>query len=197
MQELERLLLDIPPAANRRNVVVVHGLGGIGKTQLVVEFSRKHHRRFSGVFWLEGSSESSLKQSFVRMVQELPQEDLTTDGAKMLKRSTIDVDVAVRECLLWLSLPSNRHWLMILDNVDRDHNDREDSQAYDVKGYFPHADHGSILITSRLASLQKCGSGVKVGTVAAAQARTILENNAARPLSGKCIVSFVKRRMFY
>tara|TARA_R110002003_G_scaffold3248_1_gene24986 strand:+ start:2889 stop:3098 length:210 start_codon:yes stop_codon:yes gene_type:complete len=67
---------------------------------------------------------------------------------------------------------------LILDNVDRDHRDREDSQAYNAEKYLPHSDHGSILITSPLASLQRLGSGVKVGTVAAEQARGILENNA-------------------
>lgn len=52
-----------------RKVAVVHGLGGIGKTQLVVEFARKHEGRFSAIFWLDGSSEASLKQSFVEAAQ--------------------------------------------------------------------------------------------------------------------------------
>ena len=69
--------------------------------------------------------------------------------------------------------------------MDRDHRDRDDSQAYNAEKYFPHADHGSILITSRLASLQRLGSGVKVGTVTAEQARAILENNAGRVIKGK------------
>ncbi|KAF1964127.1 hypothetical protein BU23DRAFT_575938 [Bimuria novae-zelandiae CBS 107.79] len=38
MHELERLLVDPVHAASRRNVAVLHGLGGIGKTQLAVEF---------------------------------------------------------------------------------------------------------------------------------------------------------------
>ncbi|XTI92957.1 hypothetical protein V2W45_1427877 [Cenococcum geophilum] len=41
----------------------------------------------------------------------------------------IDIDVAVRECLWWLSLPSNRHWLLIFDNVDRDYHNKDDSQG--------------------------------------------------------------------
>lgn len=72
MQALEKALVKPPPTTSRRNVVIVHGLGGIGKTQLVVEFARKHHSRFSAVFWLDGSSEASLKQSFVNMVKTLP-----------------------------------------------------------------------------------------------------------------------------
>jgi hypothetical protein len=185
MQAIEKLLVDTAPTPTSRNVVVVHGLGGIGKTQLVVKFARKHQRWFSGIFWLDGSSEASLKQSFVSMAQRLPQGELTADGVQMRSQATVEAEVAVRECQQWLSIPTNSRWLLIIDNVDRDHQDRDDSQAYDVKAYFPGADHGSILITSRLASLQRLGSSVKVGTVATEQARAILENNAGRVVEGK------------
>ena len=80
MRELERLLLDDAATARRQKVVVLHGLGGIGKTQLAVEFARSHHGRFSSVVWLDGSSEASLKQSFADMVRRLPRSELTADG---------------------------------------------------------------------------------------------------------------------
>jgi hypothetical protein len=190
MAVVEQLLLEASPATSpatrrRRRVVVVHGLGGIGKTQLAVEFARKYHHRFSAVFWLDGSSEASLKQSFVSMTQRFPRGELTANSAALLSDAAVEANVAVRECQRWLSKSLNLHWLLIIDNVDRDHDDQEDPQAYNVKTYFPHADHGSILITSRLTSLRRLGSGVKVGTVAAQQARAILENNAGRVIEGK------------
>lgn len=186
MQQLEQLLVNTPTITERRRVVVVlHGLGGIGKTQLAVEFARKHHHRFSSVFWIDGASEASLKQSFASIMQTLPRDELTADGAEMLKQSTIDVSVAVRECLRWLSLATNKHWLLIFDNVDRDYYDKDDVQAYNVKMYFPSTDSGSILITSRLVSLQKLGLGLKVGMVKIEQARAILESNAGRIIKGK------------
>lgn len=185
MRELERLFQDKPDAMSRRKVIVIHGLGGIGKTQLAVEFAREHQRKLSGIFWLDGSSKTSVKQSFVAIIQRLPEDELTTAGVEMLKHSTIDADVAVRECLRWLSLPSNHDWLLIFDNVDRDHHDKDDSQAYDVKEYFPPADRGSILITSRLTRLQEYGSGLRVGAVTAEQARAILENKAGRIVEGE------------
>jgi hypothetical protein len=185
MQQLEKPLLGIQRAAGRRKVAVVHGLGGIGKTQLAVEFARKHHHRFSAVFWLDGSSEASLKQSFANMVQKIPRSELTTNSAAQLSDAAVEADVAVRECQRWLSLESNSCWLLLIDNVDRDHYDQDDLQAYNVQTYFPDADHGSILITSRLTSLQRLGVGVKVGTMAAEQARAILDNNAGRVVEGK------------
>ncbi|KAF1828004.1 hypothetical protein BDW02DRAFT_603925, partial [Decorospora gaudefroyi] len=188
MQALEKLLVDTPLTTTRRSVVVVHGLGGIGKTQLAVEFARRHQGQFSAIFWLDGSSEASLKQSFVDMAQRLPRSELTADSVQKLSQATVEAEVAVRECQQWLSMPSNSRWLLIIDNVDRDHRDRDDSQAYDVKAYFPDADQGSVLITSRLARLQRLGSGIKVGTVAAEQARAILENSAGREVEDANIV---------
>jgi len=184
MQDLERLLLKTSPT-RRRNVVVVYGLGGIGKTQLAVEFAREYQRKFSAIFWLDGSSEASLKQSFVDALQRLPRDELTAAGVELVKQATPDADMAIRECSQWLSLPSNYAWLLIFDNVDRDKDDKDDPQAYNVKDYFPHADHGSILITSRLTSLQNCGEGVKIETVGAEQARAILESNAKRVVEGE------------
>lgn len=60
----------------------------------------------------------------------------------------------VRDRVDWLSLLSNQQWLVIIDNVDGEHTTEEkDPLAYDVTQYPPLADHGSILITSRLSSL--------------------------------------------
>lgn len=194
MQALEEALIrPSHTTSRRRNIVVVHGLGGIGKTQLAVGFARKHHGQFSAVFWLDGLSEASLKQSFVDMVQRLPRSELTADGVQMLSQTTVEADVAVRECRQWLSIPSNSHWLLIMDNIDRDYHDQKDLQAYNIKDYLPHADHGSILITSRLASLQRLGSGIKVGIVEDEQARVMLEENAGRAIKGTRSAQFANR----
>ncbi|KAJ9644080.1 hypothetical protein H2199_003948 [Coniosporium tulheliwenetii] len=134
MRQLEAFFYPTTtPTPPRRKVFVVHGLGGIGKTQLAIEFARKHHGRHSAVFRLDGSSQDRLKQSFVDIAYRLPRDQITADAAEALKHSNIDVDVVVGGVLRWLSLPSNQHWLLIIDNVDRDHlNKGKDPQAYDV-----------------------------------------------------------------
>lgn len=76
-------------------------------------------------------------------------------------------------------------YLPIFNNVNRDHHDWEDLQAYDLKGCFPDADYEVILITSWLAPLQKHRLGIKVGTVATEQERAILGNDAGRVIPGK------------
>jgi hypothetical protein len=176
MEELERALL--PQRSNkRRKVFVLYGLGGIGKTQLAVEFTRRRHRSFSSVFWLDGSSEDNLKQSIARHASKIPEGQISDTSRQYSTGESGDVDAVVVEVLGWLALPDNADWLIVLDNVDREH-DRAtpDPQAYDVRQYFPVADHGSVLITTRLAKLEQLGGSQRVNKVDRTQAEAMLRS---------------------
>ncbi len=66
----------------------------------------------------------------------------------------------------WLAQPDNADWLLIIDNVDREYNPRNaDQDAYDVKRYLSGADHGAVLITTRLAKLEQLGDSQQLGKV--------------------------------
>ncbi|KAH6658618.1 hypothetical protein BKA67DRAFT_656789 [Truncatella angustata] len=43
-----------------RRVVVLHGLGGIGKTQLAVAYTKRYRDEYSAVFWLNIKDEASI-----------------------------------------------------------------------------------------------------------------------------------------
>jgi hypothetical protein len=175
MAELERALL--PQRRNKRQkVYVVHGLGGIGKTQLAVEFARQHHRRFSSVFWLNGSSEDSLKQSVAACASRIPVEQVSESSRAYSTGDGSNIDAVVAEVMGWLAQPENTDWLMVFDNVDREHDgDVPDPLAYDVRQYFCGADHGSILITTRLARLEQLGASQQLNKVDRAKSQAILE----------------------
>jgi hypothetical protein len=182
MLELEDYFHPKTLSPIHRKVFVVHGLCGMGKTQLAIEFARRHKGKYSAVFWLDGSSRDRVKQAFVDMAYRIPPEQISADAAEALKSSSIDIDVVVGGVLRWLSLPSNQHWLIIFDNVDRDYpNQAKDPQAYDVTEFFPPADHGSFLITSRSRELNRYGySGILDEAHTEHAKRVILGNNAGR-----------------
>ena len=50
--------------------VVFHGLGGVGKTQLAIEFARKQGKS-TAVFWLHAKDDGSLKLSFRDVAQQI------------------------------------------------------------------------------------------------------------------------------
>ncbi|KAF2022646.1 FabD/lysophospholipase-like protein, partial [Setomelanomma holmii] len=177
MEEVERVLLPRHPQNGRQTRYILRGLGGIGKTQLAVEFARQHHRRFSAVFWLDGRSEDSLRQSIARCASRIPQGHIAETSRTYVADGSADLDAVVRDVLSWLARPDNIAWLLIFDNVDREYSKiGSDAEAYDVKRYFSGADHGSILITTRLARLEQLGESQELGNVDRAQAKVIFES---------------------
>jgi AAA+ ATPase superfamily predicted ATPase len=40
-----------------RSAVILHGLGGIGKTQLAIEYIRRYKEKYTAVFWLNANDE--------------------------------------------------------------------------------------------------------------------------------------------
>ncbi|OKL55669.1 hypothetical protein UA08_08961 [Talaromyces atroroseus] len=176
MRRLEQVLIPhrhARPEDYRQQVVVLHGLGGIGKTQLTAEFARKHQAAFMSVFWLDGSSEDSLKQSIADCAGRIPEGQIAETSRKYSSSTNGDLNAVIGDFMEWLSRTENKHWLIIFDNVDRDYQQETDIDAYNVSNYIPDVDHGSILITTRLANLQQVGESLQLGAVDMSQAQAI------------------------
>lgn len=158
----------------------------MGKTQLAVAFARKHHEKFSAIFWLDGSSIDRLKESFADLASRLPSNEISTNLRKSLEVVPLDVDAVMRGILQWLSLPSNKHWLVIIDSVDRDWKAKDqDVLAYNPRECLPQADHESILATSRLAGMADAFEAeMHVDRLNDAQAKSVPGKNAGRKLEG-------------
>jgi adenylylsulfate kinase-like enzyme len=56
---------------SRRKVVLLQGLGGIGKTQLAVSFLKTYTDSYSAIVWLDGKSEDALRQSYAATAKRL------------------------------------------------------------------------------------------------------------------------------
>ncbi|KAL3703899.1 hypothetical protein TMatcc_009589 [Talaromyces marneffei ATCC 18224] len=176
MRRLEQVLLphrQVQSEDYRQQVVVLHGLGGIGKTQLAAEFARKHQAAFTSVFWLDGSSEDSLKQSIADYSGRIPEGQIPETSRKYSSSANGDLKAVINDFMEWLSKTENKHWLIIFDNVDRDYQQENDINAYSVSNYIPEVDHGLILITTRLANLQHLGETLQLETVDMSQAQAI------------------------
>jgi nucleoside phosphorylase len=149
MQALERSLL--PHLHQRgRQTMALHGLGGIGKTQLAASFARRHQNDFSSIFWLDGRNESSIKNSFATCVSRVVENYIAEGNDVSALTQNSDLDSKVKFMLDWLSMINNRNWLLVVDGVDQDHRACGGlTGAYDLEDYIPGADHGSVLLTTR------------------------------------------------
>ena len=187
MTRLTQTLLFTSTDQMRRKVFILHGLGGIEKTQLSVEFIRKYQKSYSAIFWIDDSSKKRLKRSIVDLVNRLPQHYLSEGNRNYSRNKIVNVDEIVEDVLKWLSQLSNNQWLLIFDNVNREFSvPSRDLEVFDVKEYFPIADQGSILITSRLANLWHLGPDIKLKSIDKVQEASILENNLERSTEGEC-----------
>jgi hypothetical protein len=186
MSQLEKFFgSDVNTDRKRRKAFVVHGLGGMGKTQLCVEHVRWHKEDFTAVFWLDGSSKDALRQSLADAAARLPKEGPSSAGRPL--PDAHDVDGSIEALHQWLSLDANTSWLLVLDNVDREWqgaSGRTDPQAYDFKDYLPLADHGNVLITTRLARLQRAKASLQLGEVDSDTGREMLKSRVGRELPG-------------
>jgi hypothetical protein len=131
----------------------------MGKTQLAARFARHYHSKYSAVFWLDGSSNDSLKQSIASAVTRIPAGQIPEAMRMGATGEGVDLEAVVQHFLTWLSLQDNDCWLVVIDNVDHEYC-AQDIQlgAYDITRYFPEADHGSILVTTRLSELEQYGT---------------------------------------
>lgn len=157
LKALEYLL----PSAPGRKIFILYGLGGIGKTQLALNFATHHQSEFTSIFFLDGSSKGSLLKSFALIYRQI------TEG----KRPQAAQEKMAVEVVHWLMQPENNRWLLILDNIDKD---PSDDDGFDISSYFPSRDHGSILVTTRLAPLSKLGRSIKVGRMSEEEASSLL-----------------------
>jgi hypothetical protein len=163
--DLEEYLLPRPRSRQtRQRLFVLYGLGGIGKTQLAVDFARRHQTTFSSIFWLDGRSENQLRQSIASYANKIPKGQISERSKSRVITSEGDLNAVVEDVLDWLARPDNVDWLLIFDNVDQDYEQHSVTGAYDIRRYLP-GDHGSVLITTRLSRLAQLGDSKRLDKV--------------------------------
>jgi AAA+ ATPase superfamily predicted ATPase len=136
-----------------RRTVVLHGLGGIGKTQLAVAYAKRHKDNYSAIFWINIKDEDSLKQSFTKVAKQILQEHPSTSRLSSVDMNNLDEVIDAVKA--WQGLPYNTRWLMIYDNYDNlKLASNKDIAALDITKYLPEAYQGSVLITTRSSELE-------------------------------------------
>jgi hypothetical protein len=144
-------LLDIHnhlTCKSNRRIVVLHGLGGVGKTQLAIAYAKRHRKSYSSFFWVHTKDDDTLRQSFLEIAKQILVEH--PKAAYLGGVDTMDLDEIVEAVKKWLSLSENKHWLIIYDNYDNPKlpNSR-DPTAVDIRDYPPGSLLEALIVASR------------------------------------------------
>ena len=134
--------------------MVLHGLGGVGKTQLTIAYAKRYKDNYSAIFWLNIKDEDSLRQSFAKAAKQIMRNHPSASGLSNvdIKENLDGVIDGVKE---WLSLPNNTRWLMIYDNYDNPKlPGNTDPAAVNIHKFLPEAYQGSVIITTRWSQVE-------------------------------------------
>ena len=132
---------------------VLHGMGGVGKTEIATEFVFKHQEKFDTIFFMHADDRSRLSSEFVRIASALRlDDDKDTESVKDVVNEWLANPVKTikkqhRRSSSFFAAPELNggetdlvKWLIVFDNAD-------DPEL--LLEFWPHDGHGSILVTSR------------------------------------------------
>ena len=120
--------LTTTQAAALTQTQAISGLGGVGKTQIAIEYAFRYREEYHAVYWVRASSRDALISDFVSLADQL----LLPEANKQ------DQNIVVTAVKRWLDEQTG--WLLILDNAD---------DLGLVADFLPPGDKGHILLTTR------------------------------------------------
>ena len=105
MKEIEHSLLLLN-SEDERKIHVLHGLGGIGKTQLAIAYARKHKEIHSVILWLNGGSIDTLLQSLAAFATYAHIDGIRESTVKITGHGQ-EMAQKANDVLRWLDLEGN------------------------------------------------------------------------------------------
>lgn len=125
--------------------MALHGLAGVGKTELAVQYAYLHKHQYAAIYWVDARNSETLDSSLLEITgrPELPS---FSDIAGNRLRSDARLEILVRSLRLYLPKP----WLLVVDNLDTKDSDPISAfcEFLSATAYVGN-NTGHILITTR------------------------------------------------
>ncbi|MGW6442032.1 FxSxx-COOH system tetratricopeptide repeat protein [Lentzea sp. NPDC055074] len=152
LEQLRQRLLE--PGATAVLPEALHGMGGVGKSQTVVEYIYQHASEYDVVWWISAEHPAQITSSLVELAKRMGVPAATSADTAV---------PAVLETLRRGEAPHSR-WLLVFDNADR-------PEA--VRQFFP-AGTGHVVVTSRNSEWAGVARPVEVDLFTRAESKELL-----------------------
>jgi len=131
----------------------LHGMGGVGKTQLVVEYVYRHIEEYDLVWWIPAEQTSSVLSSLTQLAERLGL-PTTAEDQQQTARTVLDALAS-----------SDLSWLLVYDNADET----------DVLDQFIPSTGGHVVLTSRNQEWATVGLAIEVDVFERAESIELLQ----------------------
>jgi hypothetical protein len=142
---------------------VLHGLPGVGKTQLAVEYAYRHRDDYDVVWWIPAGQPAGLLAALVVLAEAM--------GVAVPGEAEASARAAVAVLGAGTRYP---RWLVILDNAD------EPADSHGLLSAAARAPHGHLLVTARDVAWARVALPLEVGEFSRDQATSLLLASAPR-----------------
>ncbi|MFD6275243.1 FxSxx-COOH system tetratricopeptide repeat protein [Streptomyces sp. NPDC060209] len=142
----------------------LHGMGGVGKSQIAVEYVYRHSGEFNVIWWIPSEQENLILGALADLARNL--------GLEVGPQANAAVP-AVREALRTGKPFDN--WLLVFDNA-------EDIEA--VRSFFPNGGPGKIIVTSRNREWERVATPLSVDVFDRDESIALLQRRARGLSSG-------------
>ncbi|MFD9497977.1 FxSxx-COOH system tetratricopeptide repeat protein [Streptomyces sp. NPDC060035] len=136
----------------------LHGTGGVGKSQIAVEYVYRHSGEFNVIWWIPAEQENLILGALADLARSL--------GLEVGPQANAAVP-AVREALRTGKPFDN--WLLVFDNAEN---------IETVRSYFPNGGPGKIIVTSRNREWERVATPLSVDVFDRAESVALLQRRA-------------------
>jgi TIR domain/NB-ARC domain len=133
------------------------GLGGIGKTQIAIEYAYRFYQDYQAILWVYAGTTEALLSSYEKLAILL----------RLPEREAKEQEIIVQAVKTWLQ--THRGWLLILDHVE---------EPVLLRNFLPPVLTGHVLMTTRAGTLGPLAQRVDVETFSEEQSALLLLRRA-------------------